>query len=121
MDEKVTIAQLKNKIEKFSEERDWKKYHNSKDLAMSISIEAGELLENFQWLTDKEISQLSKNPKKTQKIKSELADVFVYAFNLSQTLSIDVSEIIFNKIKENEKKYPISEIKGNYRKYSEIK
>ena len=120
LDEKTTVAQLKKKIARFSEERDWSKYHRPKDLAMSISIEAGELLENFQWLTDEEIENFSKDPKRLQRIKSELADVFVYALNLSNKLDIDVSRALFDKIKENEQKYPIGKIKGDYKKYSEI-
>jgi NTP pyrophosphatase (non-canonical NTP hydrolase) len=120
MDEKVTIAQLKNEIKNFIEEREWKKYHKPKDLAISISIEAAELLENFQWLTNQEIKQKLKDPEKLGKIKSELADVIVYAFSLSNRLSFDVSEIISGKIKENKKKYPVEKIKGKYKKYTEI-
>lgn len=120
MDKKITIAQIKKELENFSKERDWKKYHTPKDLAISISIEAGELLENFQWLTDEEITQVLKNPKKFHQIKTELADVFAYAFTLSNRLDIDVSEAIFDKINENKQKYPVDKIKGKYRKYSEI-
>ena len=120
LDENVTIAQLKKEIKKFSEERNWSKYHKPKDLAISISIEAGELLEIFQWLTDEENEQASMDPKKMNRIKSELADVFAYALNLSNRLGIDVSKAVLNKIKENEQKYPIDKIKGDYKKYSEI-
>lgn len=120
MDEKTTIAQIKKELENFSKERDWKKYHTPKDLAISISIESGELLESFQWLKDEEITQVLNDPKKFHRIKSELADVFAYAFTLSNRLDIDVSEAIFNKINENKRKYPVDKIKGNYRKYSEI-
>ena len=121
LDEKTTVAQLKTQVAKFTEERNWNKYHKPKDLAISISIEAGELLENFQWLTDEEIEDLSKDPEKIHRIKSELADVFAYALNLSKRLGIDISEAVLEKIKENEKKYPIEKIKGNYKKYSEIR
>ena len=119
-DKKITIAQIKKELENFSKKRDWKKYHTPKDLAISISIEAGELLETFQWLTDEEITQVLNDPKKFHQIKSELADVFAYAFTLSNRLDIDVSEAIFDKINENEKKYPVDKIKGKYKKYSEI-
>lgn len=120
MDDKVTVSQIKKEIEQFNKERDWKKYHTPKDLAISIILEAGELLEKFQWLNDKEITKVLTDSKKFHKIKSELADVFAYAFALSNRLDIDVSEAIFNKIKENKRKYPIDKIKGKYRKYSEI-
>ena len=119
-DKKITIAQIKKELENFSKERDWKKYHTPKDLAISISIEAGELLETFQWLTDEEITQVLNDPKKFHQIKSELADVFAYAFTLSNRLDIDVPEAIFDKINENKQKYPVDKIKGKYMKYSEI-
>ena len=121
MDEKMTISQLKNEIEKFSEEREWKKYHNPKDLAISISIESAELLENFQWLTDQEIIQKLEDSEKLAKIKSELADVLVYTISLSNKLSFDISEIILDKMKKNKRKYPVEKIKGKYKKYTEIK
>lgn len=120
MDEKTTIAQVIKKLEAFSKERNWKKYHNPKDLAISISIEAGELLEIFQWLTDDEIIEILKDSKKFHKIESELADVFAYPFTLANRLNIDVSKAILGKINENKKKYPVDKIKGKYRKYSEI-
>ena len=120
MDEKVTISQLKNEIEEFSEEREWKKYHKPKDLAISISIEAAELLEKFQWLTDQEITQKLNDPENLGKIKSELADILVYVIYLSNKLEFDISEIISDKMKENKKKYPVEKIRGKYKKYTEI-
>ena len=120
MDEKITIAQIIKKLDAFSKERNWEKYHTPKDLAISISIEAGELLEIFQWLTDDEITNVLKDQKKFHQIESELADVFAYAFTLSNRLDIDVSKAIFNKINENKRKYPVDKIKGKYRKYSVI-
>ena len=120
MDEKITISQIIKKLEAFSRERDWEKYHNPKDLAISISIEANELLEIFQWLTDEEITSVINDQKKAHRIESELADVFAYSFTLSNRLNIDVSQAIFNKIDENERKYPVDTIKGKYKKYSEI-
>ena len=120
MDEEITIAQIIRKINAFIKERNWEKYHNPKDLAISISIEAGELLEIFQWLTDDEITNVLKDQKKFHQIESELVDVFTYALTLANLLDIDVSKAIFNKINENKRKYPVDKIKGKYRKYSEI-
>lgn len=120
MDEKTTISQIIKELDAFSKERNWKKYHTPKDVAISISIEAGELLEIFQWLTDDEIINVLEDKKKVHEIESELADVFAYAFTLANRLNIDVSKAILDKINENEKKYPVDKTKGKYRKYSEI-
>ena len=84
-------------------------------------LEAGELLEKFQWLNDKEITKVLTHSEKFKEINSELADVFTYAFNLSNILDIDVSQASFDKIKENKEKYPVDKIKGKYKKYSEIR
>ena len=120
-DENTTVGSLKREVKRFSEEREWLKYHNPKDLAISISIEASELLEHFQWLTDKEIERRLNNSKEFNEIKSELADVINYALALSNRLGIDISKSLIDKIKDNEKKYPTSKVKGNYKKYDEVK
>lgn len=119
-DENTTIDQLKKEIHKFSQERDWLKYHSPKDLAISISIEAAELLEHFQWVNNDEIERALSEPKDFNEVKSELADVINYAFALSNRLGIDISETLLEKIKDNEKKYPVNKIKGQYKKYTEI-
>jgi dCTP diphosphatase len=120
-DENTTIGELKREVKKFSGEREWLKYHNPKDLAISISIEASELLEHFQWLTDEEIERCLSNPRDFNEMKSELADVVNYSLALSNRLGIDISTCLLDKIKDNERKYPVSKVKGNYKKYSEIK
>jgi NTP pyrophosphatase (non-canonical NTP hydrolase) len=119
-DEKMTVGELKKAVLKFSKERDWLKYHNPKDLAISLSIETAELLERFQWINDKEIDQLLNNPKEFNEVKYELADVFNYAIALSNKLGIDISKTLLEKIKNNEKKYPTSKIKGHYQKHNKI-
>jgi dCTP diphosphatase len=100
-DGNTTVAQLKKEVYKFSQERDWLKYHNPKDLAMSISLEVAELLEHFQWLKDEEIECVLSNPKDFNEIKSELADVINYALAFSNRLDIDVSGTLLEKISEN--------------------
>ena len=118
MDEKTTIEELKKLVAQFRDERDWKKYHKPKDLAASITIEAAELLEKFQWKTDEEIEQILKE--KNAEISKELADVIIYCLNFADTTKIDISEAVKRKIEENKKKYPVEKIKGNYKKYTEI-
>ena len=121
LDEKVTVGELKRKVDSFIMERDWLGYQKPKDLAVSIVLEASELLEKFQWLTDEEVKQALGDPEMFNAVKSELADVVTYALNLSSRLGIDLSAAVLEKIKENEHKYPVKKVKGNYRKYSKIK
>jgi NTP pyrophosphatase (non-canonical NTP hydrolase) len=97
---------------KFRNERDWEQFHNSKDLALAINIEAGELLESFLWKSPEDANR--------EKVKEELADVFAYAFLLANNYGFDVKEIIFEKIKSNNEKYPVSKAKGNAKKYNEL-
>lgn len=96
----------------FRDNRDWKKYHNSKDLAISINLEAAELLENFQW-TDKN----TEVPEKRGYILEELADVFIYCIMMADVLDVDINEIIKNKLKKNEEKHKIEETYNNENKY----
>jgi len=97
---------------KFRNERDWEQFHNSKDLALAISVEANELLELFLWKQSEEADK--------QKIKEELADVFAFAFLLAQKHGLDVKEIVLEKIKSNGEKYPVDKAKGTAKKYNEL-
>ena len=97
---------------KFRNERDWEQFHNAKDLALAINVEAGELLELFLW---KQAEQA-----KIEKIKEELADVFAYAFLLAEKYNLDVKTIVLDKIKQNAEKYPVEKAKGNAKKYNEL-
>lgn len=100
---------------KFRDERDWAQFHDSKNLAIAISIEAAELNEIFLWKTIKESEEVHKD-----KIKEELADVFAYAFLLAKKHDLDVKQIILDKIKRNGEKYPVDKSKGNAKKYNEL-
>ncbi|WP_047391727.1 nucleotide pyrophosphohydrolase [Exiguobacterium sp. ZWU0009] len=96
------IASLIKKIDDFRDERNWRQYHNAKDLAISLSIEASELLEAFQWKTSEEAWEENK-----ENIKEEIADVLIYALTLCSELNINAEEIILDKIKKNGQKYTI--------------
>lgn len=109
------MKELMNRINQFRDERDWRKFHNEKDLAISISLEASELLELFQWKNSEEVVESS-----LEEIKEELADVFIYSFMMADNLNLDVEDIIKEKIDINEKKYPVELSKGNNKKYSEL-
>lgn len=109
------MKEIIEKINNFRDERNWRQFHNEKDLSISISLEASELLELFQWKTSEEtISE------KLPQIKEELADVFMYAFMLADNLNLDVEKIIADKIIINSKKYPIKESFGSNKKYTEL-
>ena len=105
-----------NKILKFRDDRDWKQFHNPKDLAISISLEAAELLEVFQWSAEDVTCS-----DKIDKIKEELADVAIYCVLMADACGLDLDEIIRQKIKRNEEKYPIEKSKGSKRKYTNLK
>jgi NTP pyrophosphatase (non-canonical NTP hydrolase) len=109
------MNELIKKVVEFRDLRNWKQFHNPKDLAISLSIEASELLENFQWKTSEE--SVTEN---LPKIREELADVLIYALLLSNELNIDPEQAIIDKIKKNGEKYPVEKAYGSNRKYNEL-
>lgn len=104
-----------DKINKFRDDRDWRKFHNEKDLAISISIEASELLELFQWKQSEEVTT-----KSIERIKEELADVLIYSMMLADNLNLNIENIIEEKLEKNNEKYPVSRSKGTNKKYTEL-
>jgi NTP pyrophosphatase (non-canonical NTP hydrolase) len=110
-DPTTTLADLRARIERFVQDRDWAQFHNPQNLAVSLSIEAAELLEIFQWELNGEMT-----PEKLQKVKEELADVIIYSLCMANRLDLDVSEIVLEKVKLNEKKYPMEKAKGSSKK-----
>ena len=106
------ISDLTQKLISFRDARDWKQFHNPKDLAIALSIESAELLEAFLWKSSEEASK--------DKIKEELADVLAYAFLLANECGLDIAEIVSAKIEANGLKYPVDKAKGSARKYDEI-
>ncbi|MFF0828148.1 nucleotide pyrophosphohydrolase [Brevibacillus sp. NPDC003359] len=103
------------KVIGFRDERNWKQFHNPKDLAISLSLEASELLENFQWKSSEE--GITKN---SENIKAELADVLIYSILLANELHLNVEEIILEKLAKNELKYPIEKAYGTNKKYTDF-
>jgi NTP pyrophosphatase (non-canonical NTP hydrolase) len=109
------IKTITDALISFRDERDWAQFHDTKNLATAISIEAAELNELFLWKTIKESEEVSK-----EKIKEELADVFAYAFLLAEKHQLDVQQIVLEKIKRNGEKYPVDKAKGTAKKYDEL-
>jgi NTP pyrophosphatase (non-canonical NTP hydrolase) len=109
---------LKKKLLEFRKKRDWEKFHKPKDLAVSLVIEASELLENFQWKTDKEVSEMMKG-ESFKKVEEEIADIAIYLTYLCNDLDIDVEDVVSNKLEKNRKKYPSEKVRGSAKKYNE--
>lgn len=103
------------KVKKFRDDRDWRQFHNEKDLAISISLEASELLEIFQWKKPEEVIE-----KDLEHIKEELADVLIYSHMLADNLDLDIDQIIEEKLAKNNQKYPVDKSRGSKDKYTEF-
>ncbi len=103
-DRQQTVAELRGWMREFVRERNWEHFHNGKNLAMSLSIEAGELMEHFQWLTSDEV--VDGRTLDLKGIRDELADVICYALSLANALDIDISQAIADKMVKNRLKYP---------------
>ena len=106
------IEEILTEIRRFNQDRDWDQFHNGKDLAIAISLEAAELLEPFLWKSPENVS--------AEKIREELAGVLNYAFQMADRYELDIKEIMLNKIKSNAEKYPVSCAKGSAKKYTEF-
>ena len=106
------IELIMKEIVRFTEERDWDQFHNGKDLALALSIEASELNEAFLWKKPEEVN--------IEKVKEELADIMNYAFLIAHKYDMDIKEIILNKLKRNGEKYPGNKAKGSAKKYNEL-
>ena len=105
-----------NQVLQFRDDRDWRQFHNPKDLAISLSLEAAELLEVFQWSADDVVCENKKD-----KIREELADVVNYCILMADACGLDLDEIVQAKIKRNNEKYPVEKAYGSKEKYTELK
>ncbi|AIR03415.1 nucleotide pyrophosphohydrolase [Cedecea neteri] len=112
------LYQLQNDLAEFAAARDWDKFHSPKNLSMAMSVEAGELVEIFQWLTDDESRNLSK--KQQSRAEEEVADVFLYLLRIADKLNVDLIEVARVKLASNAEKYPINLSCGNAKKYTEL-
>lgn len=106
------LEELRKAIVKFTQERDWDQFHNGKDLALALSIEASELNEAFLWKEAKDVN--------LEKVKEELADIFNYAILIADKYNLDIKQIVLDKLRRNAEKYPVDKAYGNYKKYNEL-
>lgn len=111
-----TLHDLTRAIRRFADERDWEQFHSPKNLAMAMIVEAGELVEHFQWLTQEQ----SKTPPDKNGVEQEMADILIYLLRLADRLNVDLLEAANNKLLVNEKKYPVAKAKGRADKYNRL-
>jgi NTP pyrophosphatase (non-canonical NTP hydrolase) len=120
-DSTTRIAQLKELLLKFRDERDWKQFHDPKNLAEAISIEAAELLELFLWKSPKDVAHLLKsNANFKSAVEDEFADIFCFILNFANATNIDVSYAVRTKVEKNRRKYPVDKAKGSATKYDQL-
>jgi NTP pyrophosphatase (non-canonical NTP hydrolase) len=115
----MTLEELAGRLRAFAEERDWEQFHSPKNLSMALAVEAAELLEHFQWLTEEE--SLTLPPARRDAIAEELADVFIYLVRLADRLGVDLLESASAKMAKNAERYPVAKSRGHKRKYSELR
>ena len=106
------LEELRKAIVQFTQERDWDQFHNGKDLALALSIEAAELNEAFLW---KDVSEV-----KIEKVKEELADIFNYAILIADKYNLNIKQIVLDKLRRNAEKYPVEKAYGSAKKYNEL-
>ena len=119
-DQNISVAELRDLVGAFVGARDWQQFHNAKDLAVSIAIEAAELLEEFQWLDTDQVSAASREAPARERIRQELADVLIYCLSLSNALGIDISEAVREKLDISGNKYPVEAYRGRARKPGQV-
>jgi dCTP diphosphatase len=113
----ITIEQLRQKIRDFASARDWDQFHSPKNLSMAMIVEAAELVEHFQWLTEEQSQSLP--DAKRGEVENELADIFVYLIRMADKLDIDLLDAANKKLKINAEKYPADKVRGSAKKYTE--
>ena len=113
-----SLNELRDALRMFAAERDWDQFHSPKNLAIALTVEAGELLEHFQWLTEEQSKSLA--PDKLELIRQELADVLLYLVRLADKLDVDLADAAIRKITLNADKYPAAKARGSSKKYTEL-
>ncbi len=116
----MNIEEIKDRLSRFAEERDWEQFHSPKNLSMAIAAEAGELLEIFQWLTEEQSIEIGNDDNEMALIRQEIADIFIYLIRLADKLDVDIEQAIKEKIELNELKYPKDIAKGSAAKYNRL-
>jgi len=111
------LKDLQSRLRQFAIDRDWEQFHAPKNLAMALAVEAGELMEHYQWLSEEQSENL--NQEQLQTVGFEVADVFIFTVRLADRMGIDLADLVEKKIKINEEKYPAEKVRGSAKKYTE--
>ncbi len=114
-DPTTTVSALREAMRRFVAERDWEQFHSPKNLAMGLSVEAAELMEHFLWVSNEESYDAARDPARLGEVADEMADIALYLLALSNTLDIDLSEAITNKLAKTALKYPVERCRGRYK------
>jgi NTP pyrophosphatase (non-canonical NTP hydrolase) len=112
MDTTTTLGELRHAVHDFVAARDWYQYHTPKNLAMSIAIEAAEIMEHFQWLSNEESRSLLDDEQMRAEVADELADVLIYCLSFANTSGIDISTVVAAKLARNEGRFPVERVRG---------
>lgn len=115
----LDLEKLESEINQFASERDWNQFHSIKNLSMALSVEASELLEIFQWMSEDDSNRVNLDENKMIKVKAEIADVLIYLIRISSLLELDLEKAANEKIAHNKEKYPVSKVFGSSKKYNE--
>jgi dCTP diphosphatase len=113
-DSSTTLAELRDLVRRFVDERDWRQFHSPKNLSMSLAIEAAELMEHFQWIDAVESRRVPQDPAKLSAVRDEIADVLAYVLALANELNLDLSSALAEKMLKNAQKYPAEQSRGRY-------
>ena len=119
-DSETNIQELKDIVKKFCEDRDWKQFHDAKELSIGLVTESSELLQHFRFKNSKQIQEKLLNPETRQEITEEMADVLYFLLRFAQLYDIDITTGFEKKMKKNDLKYPVSKTRGSDKKYNEI-
>lgn len=117
----MDIVAIQQKLEKFAKERDWNQFHSPKNLSMALAVEAAELLEIFQWLTEQQSKEIVTSEEQMSLVREEIADVFLFLVRLADKLNVDIEKAALEKIELNALKYPIELSRGKAEKYNRRK
>ncbi len=114
----MDIKSVQQQLREFAEARDWEQFHSPKNLAVALAVEAAELMEPFQWLTEDESRHLGEKPAEYAQVSEEIADVLIYLLRLADQLDIDLEQAVYAKMRKNGEKYPVTLARGNAVKYN---
>jgi len=120
MDSKITVQELRNEVIRFRDERNWRQFHDPKNLSIGLSVECAELEELFLWKNEEEVRQFLNGEKGRSRVGEELADIFVFLLYLSEACGVDLSDEVKKKIRINEQKYPVEKSYDSHTKYDEL-